>query len=153
MESIRYDGMSMRSCLMAALILEIFLGGKAVFAVNEKSDYIGIMFYQKFFGNVHQNYSRYSATLTTVSCGHPIKVYKQKVSGDAKTADNFSDWQSAKVGPYDGYVLGALVGTVRPDCFQDQFPKFFEQFDLDLAELFYWGRLYDQYIIGRSMVK
>ncbi len=133
------------------LLISLFLI-PSVFA-KENSDYVGIMFYKNFFGNIHQNSSRYSATLTTVSCGHPIKVYKPKVSKGTQSSDNFSDWQSVKVGPYEGFVLNELLSTSRPDCFQDQFSKFFELFDLNLAELFYWGRLYDQYVTGKSRVK
>ena len=63
------------------------------------------------------------------------------------------DWNYVKVGMHKGYVKRDVLRSKRPLCFQDMYPKFFDSFDLDLSELYYWGRLYGQYIQGRSRVR
>jgi hypothetical protein len=48
-----------------------------------KKSIIGVKYFSQIMGNVHQNPSRYSQVLTTVSCNHPVKVMKE-TSKDGK---------------------------------------------------------------------
>lgn len=102
-----------------------------------------VKYYNNPFGNVHQNASMYSSVMTTVACGHPVKVYSQKMGS----------WVKVKVGASSGYMLESFLSSNRVNCFQDKFPRFFDQFQLGPTDLYYWGRLYDQYSIGKSKVK
>lgn len=122
------------------------LGGQQAYAHPS----IGIYYYNQIFGNVHQNPSRYSNTLTTIACGHPMKVYK--VSSKKGTTIHL-DWREVRVGPYLGFMRTEFLDARRPKCFQDKYPKYFDLFEPSLAEIFYWGRLYDQYVRGRSKVR
>jgi len=49
--------------------------------------------------------------------------------------------------------LKDYLSAKRPTCFQGKYPKFFDALNLDLAELYYWGRLYDHYIQGETRVQ
>jgi len=91
--------------------------------------------------------------MTTVACGHPIKVYKIMRKGMPPAIVFNGGWNFVKVGPYDGYLQRKYLSSRRVPCFQDKYPKFFENFDLDLSELYYWGRLYDLYVNGKSKVR
>ena len=48
-----------------------------------KKSLVGVRYYSQMMGNVHQNPSRYSQVLTTISCNHPVKVMKE-TSKDGK---------------------------------------------------------------------
>lgn len=105
---------------------------------------VGIFYYTEIFGHIHQSGARNSASLTTIQCSHPVKVMessKVQVSGE---------WAYVQVAEHKGFVLKAYLSDKRPDCFQGKYPKFFDAMNLDLAELYYWGRLYDQYISGET---
>jgi hypothetical protein len=113
-----------------------------------------IAYFNEMHGNIHQNASKYSNVLTTVSCGHPIKVYKEKKSPNGGLVENISyEWDFVKVGSYNGYVLSDFLGKRKQKCFQDKYPRFVEKFKLEPSEMYYWGRLYDQYVGGKSKVK
>tara|TARA_R110000868_G_scaffold303689_2_gene564204 strand:- start:4244 stop:4627 length:384 start_codon:yes stop_codon:yes gene_type:complete len=94
------------------------------------------------WGHVHQNASRYSTSLTTVSCGHPIKVYEVK-----------ADWHKVGAGPYTGYVASGQLSDKKPTCPQDKYPRFFDDLKLEITQMYYWGKLYDHYIEGKSRLK
>ena len=53
--------------------------------------------------------------------------------------------------PWHG-VKKEIANKVK-DCFQLKHNQFFNAMSLDLSELYYWGRLYDLYIDGRSKVR
>lgn len=113
---------------------------------------IKISYLKNIFGQIHLNPSRYSTSLTSLSCGHPIKIY-EVVENSGKLRVIFNEnWHYVKVGGYEGYINKNFLSNKKPHCFQDSYIKFFDQFDLDLTELYYWGRLYDQYIQGKSKV-
>ena len=94
------------------------------------------------WGHVHQNQSRYSTSLTTVSCGHPLKVVAHA-----------GDWEKVQAGPYTGFVRAAQLVDKKPDCVQDKYPRFFDDLKLEITEMYYWGKLYDHYIEGKSRLK
>lgn len=129
--------------LMKLLIAIIFMCSFFSSVVIAKKGHVGVMYYKHIFGNVHQNPSRYSSALTTISCGHPVKIYSIKMG----------NWVKVKVGAQNGYLPMSFLSTKRPKCFQDKYPRFFDKFALGPTDLYYWGRLYDQYVIGKSRVQ
>jgi hypothetical protein len=108
---------------------------------------VGIFYMKPIFGHIHQSSVRTSASLTTIQCAHPVKVIQSsKVHAG-------SEWAYVQVADYKGFVLKEYLSEKRPDCFQGQYPKFFDALNLDLSELYYWGRLYDHYVQGETRVK
>ncbi len=108
---------------------------------------VGVFYMKPIFGHVHQSSVRTSASLTTIQCAHPVKVIEtSKVQAGP-------EWAYVQVADYKGFVLKEYLSEKRPDCFQGQYPKFFDSLNLDLAELYYWGRLYDHYVQGDTRVK
>lgn len=115
---------------------------------------VGIKYFNQMMGNVHQNASRFSQVLTTISCNHPVKVMKQ-TSKDGKDFVMFgaSDWYFVQVGPYDGYIMSDYLSDKKNVCFEEEYAKFFDGLELDINDLYYWARLYDQYVQGKSKVR
>ena len=108
---------------------------------------IGVFYFTPLFGHVHQSSVRTSASMTTIQCSHPVKVIESsKVSVSP-------EWAYVQVADYRGFVLKDYLSAKRPTCFQGKYPKFFDALNLDLAELYYWGRLYDHYIQGETRVQ
>jgi hypothetical protein len=120
-----------------------------LFSINafSKDRVVGIFYYSNIFGHLHQNPSTESSSLTNMACGHPVKVLHKKGYG------RNSHWIYAKVGNAKGYIERDFLTGRRPKCFQDKYPKFFNALNLDLNELYYWGKLYDHFIFGESKVK
>ena len=115
---------------------------------------VGIKYYNQMMGNVHQNASRYSQVLTTISCNHPVKVMKE-TSKDGKEFSMYGDnnWHLVTVGPYEGYVFAEYLSDKKNVCFEEEYSKFFDGLELDINDLYYWARLYDQYVQGKSKVR
>ena len=115
---------------------------------------IGVRYFSQMMGNVHQNPSRYSQVLTTISCNHPVKVLKE-VSKDGKEFILYGEdkWHLVSVGPYEGFVMADYLSEKKNSCFEEEFPKFFDGLSLDINDLYYWARLYDQYVQGKSKVR
>lgn len=115
--------------------------------VSTDEKVVGVYYFVPTFGHVHQSAVRTSASLTTIQCSHPLKVIESsKVSAGA-------EWAFVQVADHRGFVLKQFLSEKRPDCFQGKYPKFFDAFNLDLAELYYWGRLNDHFIQGETRVK
>lgn len=107
---------------------------------------VGIFYFKPLFGHVHQSSVKTSASLTTIQCSHPLKVIEStKVSASP-------DWAYVQVADHRGFVLKQYLSEKRPECFQGKYPKYFDGLNLDLSELYYWGRLYDHYIAGETRV-
>ncbi len=111
-----------------------------------------LYYFKQMFGIVHKTPSRYSNALTTISCGHPLRTLILK---DAKGKEFLphEDWTLVKVGAYEGFVMRDYLTTTKGECFQDRFPKFFDSFDFEVSDLYYWGRLNDQALYGKSKVR
>ena len=128
------------------LALSLMLLSLNSFAKKEKT--LRIVYYKNLFGHIHKNPSRYSQSLSTISCGHPIKILglegKEIQSGD---------FSKVKVGPYVGYIDRKYLSSRKRQCFQDRYPRFFDNIGLSLSDMYYWGKLYDQYVYGRSTVQ
>jgi hypothetical protein len=99
------------------------------------------------FGHVHQSSVRTSASLTTIQCAHPVKVIESSKVSISK------EWAYVEVADYRGFVLKQYLSETKPDCLQGKYPKFFDALNMDLSELYYWGRLYDHYIQGETRVQ
>lgn len=109
-------------------------------AKKKTSDFVGISYLNITFGHVHENPNDLSASLTTIACGYPVKVF-------AKAGMKDSDWKYVKVGSDFGYVRERFLDSTKPDCLQSKYPKFFNNLNLDLSEMYYWGRLHDQILM------
>lgn len=105
-------------------------------------------YYKNLFGHIHKNPSRYSQSLSTIGCNHPIKVLGKKGKPTIK-----SGFYYARVGPYNGYIRKIDVTKKKVECFQNKYPRFFDYINLNLTEMYYWGRLYDLYNQGKSKIK
>ncbi len=102
----------------------------------------GVFYFMPMLGHVHQSPARTSPSLTTIQCGHPLKVIEDSkvVVGD--------EWAYVSVADWKGFVWKKHLSSKRTDCFQGQYPKFFDALNLDLSELYYWGRLHDHWEEG-----
>ncbi|ATH08814.1 hypothetical protein BIY24_12915 [Halobacteriovorax marinus] len=132
-----------------AIALPILLLSISIFAQDQKKVLDKVMYVNQLFAQVHKNPSKHSIYLTTTECGHPVKVYKLVSKSNARVLFNRT-WKIVKVGSYDGYMNGDYLSSTKPKCFQDKYPKFFDSLDLEITDMFYWGKLYDQYVTGQS---
>lgn len=143
----------MTKVLIFSLILSFSSG---IFAQSNpmKKSLIGIKYFSRTMGNIHQNASRYSQVLTTISCNHPVKVMKE-TSKDGRDLVLYGEnnWNLVTVGPYDGYIMSAYLSDKKNECFEEEYSKFFDGLNLDINDLYYWARLYDQYVQGKSKVR
>lgn len=103
---------------------------------------VGVFYFAPILGHVHQSPQRTSASLTTIQCGHPLKVIE-----DAQIAVS-DDWALVRVADWKGFVWRSHLAATKPACLQSRYPKFFDSLNLDLAELYYWGRLSDHWATG-----
>lgn len=128
-----------------------------VFAVNRvqkvqkvqkvQEKVVGVFYFNKIFGHVHESASVQSGSLTVIQCSHPLKVIESPIVSVSK------DWLYVGVGKFKGFVKREFLSTKRPRCFQAKYPKFFDEFKPDLSDLYYWGRLYDHLQEGETRVK
>ena len=88
-------------------------------AIEKKDEQIvGLYYFNNMFGHLHQTTNPNSISLTTIACGHPIKVLKsEKVQNQ--------NWFMAEVGAHKGYIAEEQLNKKRPDCFQGSYPVFF----------------------------
>ncbi len=137
---------------MKRILILFLLFGQAHLPAMDKTRVVQIGYFNKIFGHIHRNASRYSQSLTTIACNHPVKVLA-KVSGKKEELIFSDKWHFVKVGPYRGYINKDYVSSSKVDCFQDRFPRFFDQMEVDITESYYWGRLNDLYIQGKSKLR
>lgn len=127
------------------LLLSSLLSFADTTSTDEKV--VGIFYMTPMFGHVHQSSVRTSASLTTIQCAHPVKVIESsKVSVSA-------EWAYVQVAEYRGFIMRQFLSEKKPECFQGKYPKFFDSLNMDLSELYYWGRLYDHYVQGETRVQ
>jgi hypothetical protein len=126
------------------LLLTSFLSFAETSSTDEKV--VGIFYMKPMFGHVHQSSVRTSASLTTIQCAHPVKVIQSSKVSVSR------EWAYVQVADYHGFILKEFLSEKRPECFQGKYPKFFDALNLDLSELYYWGRLYDHYNHGETRV-
>lgn len=131
------------------MIIFLLLTSLLSFADSTSTDekVVGIYYMTPLFGHVHQSSVKTSASLTTIQCAHPVKVIESSKVSVSK------EWSYVQVADYRGFILKEYLSEKKPDCIQGKYPKFFDKLNLDLSELYYWGRLYDQYIQGETRVQ
>jgi hypothetical protein len=131
------------------MFLIILLSSILSFAESTSTDekVVGVFYMKPLFGHVHQSSVRTSASLTTIQCAHPVKVIESSKVSISK------EWAYVEVADYRGFVLKQYLSETKPDCLQGKYPKFFDALNMDLSELYYWGRLYDHYIQGETRVQ
>lgn len=118
-----------------------------------KTEMIKLTYYKNIFGHLHRNPSQFSSSLTTLACNHPVKIFKM-IDKNGKEQISVDDkWYYASVGSHMGFIQMEYLSDKKVNCFQEQYPRFFDAFNLDLTELYYFGRLYDQYFQETSTVK
>lgn len=131
------------------MVLLLLLTALLSFAETTSTDekVVGVFYMKPLFGHVHQSSVRTSASLTTIQCAHPVKVIESsKVSASP-------EWAYVQVADYRGFIMKQFLSEKKPDCFQGKYPKFFDALNMDLSELYYWGRLYDHYVQGETRVQ
>jgi hypothetical protein len=130
------------------MFLTLLLFNLLSFAETTSTDekIVGVFYMTPLFGHIHQSSVRTSASLTTVQCAHPVKVIESSKVSISK------EWAYVEVADYRGFVMKQYLSEKRPDCIQGKYPKFFDALNMDLSELYYWGRLYDHYIQGETRV-
>jgi hypothetical protein len=124
------------------IIINIFAQEKV-----EQVEVVKVMYFKPILGHVHQTPLKTSPSMTLIQCGYPLKVLKSTL---IKYPD---DWNYVEASDIKGFVVTSFLSDNKPDCFQAKYPKYFEALNSDIAELYYWGRLYDQFLVGESKVK
>lgn len=139
--SVQVEGVNMWILLMLTTMLS--------FADTKSTDekVVGIFYFTPVYGHVHQSSVRTSASLTTIQCSHPLKVIESSKVSVAP------EWAYVEAGDHRGFVQKHFLAEKRPECPQGKYPKFFDSVNLDLAELYYWGRLYDHYVMGETRAR
>jgi hypothetical protein len=127
------------------LLLSSLLSFAETVSTDEKV--VGIFYMTPMFGHVHQSSVRTSASLTTIQCAHPVKVIESSKVSVAP------EWAYVQVAEYRGFIMKQFLSEKKPECFQGKYPKFFDSLNMDLSELYYWGRLYDHYVQGETRVQ
>ena len=125
---------------MRKWVILLFLNSALITQTNAEE----VVYLTTFLGHVHQSPSRLSPSLTTIQCGHPIKIIKDK------NVIISEDWERVQVADWKGFVWKKHISAHKPNCFQARYPKFVDAFNLDLTELYYWGRLNDHWEEGRA---
>jgi hypothetical protein len=96
-------------------------------------------FYNKTFGHIHLKPYSGSASVTNISCG-------EKLQKDMSAKLIEQDWEAVVFGDKKGYVFKGHLSQIEPPCLQSDYPIFFQALELDLTEIFLWGKLSDHFI-------
>lgn len=108
---------------------------------------VGRLYYQGFMGHLHKEAADSSASLTALQCAHSVSIIER----DGLVIPD--GWVFAKVGEDYGYIRSRFLGEGRPNCFQEKYPKFYQNLNLDLTDFYFWGRLSDHFIEGESLAR
>jgi hypothetical protein len=134
---------------------KIFIFIWVLFFVPSVSGIVGkkipSVYFNQIFGNLHQTKNLVSASLTTISCGQQLSVLEDS-DPLQKNVEDHSNWIKVKIGSFEGFILKELGSEQKPFCLQEYYYDFFDLLDLDLGELYYWGKLYDRYQILRTKI-
>lgn len=101
---------------------------------------VGRMYFNEFMGHLHKSASKISNSLTTIQCSQSVKIL------DEKGKFNSGEWFYVSVGEDKGYIHSQFLQTSRPECFQEKFPRFYQKLELDITDMYYFGRLQDHYL-------
>ncbi|MBF0205542.1 MAG: hypothetical protein HQK53_01500 [Oligoflexia bacterium] len=124
-------------------------------SINTKKEkierkFIGTFYITKTFSNLHQHPSPYATSVHTLACGQSVKLY---TTNGAQKESLPEEWVFAEGENTFGYLQKKMLSAEKPDCFQNKYPKFFDGLNLNITEIYYWGKLHDQYIAGKTKVK
>jgi len=108
------------------------------------------VYFNLFSGHLHQVANPQSTSLKVLSCGDILKVISNEKEVTTPSKFNWSKLQTAS---HIGYVRQEFLSTELPNCFNNKYLKFVEQFKMELTDRYNWGRLYDHYVLGKSKVK
>ena len=76
------------------------------------------------------------------------KAIKKRVGG--KTFLRVSgEWHNIKVANYSGFLRSVQLSSQKVKCWQDRYSRFFSGMKLEISDIYYWGKLYDQFLTGR----
>jgi hypothetical protein len=131
----------MESLMKLILLFTLIFGSLHCIALEKV---VGNLYFKNYLGHLHKNPSRGSSSLTTIQCAYPVKV----LDDTEKSAPE--GWVYAKVGDDRGFIQSGFLDIKRPDCFQEKYPNFYLNLNLDLTDMYYWGRLNDQYLLEES---
>ena len=101
------------------------------------------------FAHLHQNPSRFSQSMSTIMCGHGMRILK-KLPPKVSLPEG---WLYVKAGPYKGFIKESFLSRRKVRCQQDKYPRFFDQLELSVTDMYYWGRISDQAESGRSKAR
>lgn len=114
------------------LSVAVFFATSGVFAQNT-------MFYNRIFGHIHAKPYNTSTSVTGISCGEKLEI-------NTKDKKIETEWESVSFGDKKGYIYMNYLSKVRPSCLQADYPAFFQGLELDLTEIYLWGKLGDHFI-------
>ena len=101
---------------------------------------VGVMYFNEFMGHLHKSATKTSNSLTTIQCSQPVKVLEENGKFSS------GQWFYVSVGNDKGYIHSQFLQTSRPECFQERYPRFYQKLELDLSDMYYFGRLQDHFI-------
>jgi hypothetical protein len=128
---------------MQFLIISLLLFNHFCFAKA-----IGTKYFMPHMGHLHEIPNSRSTSLTAIQCGDPVILHSVKSSALS------ADWSLVQFGDDRGYIKSEYLSDSRPkNCFRGKYPKFYEGLNLDVKEIYYWGKLYDQYEEGESSIQ
>ncbi len=96
-------------------------------------------YFNKVFGHINLKPYSGSTSVTGISCG-------EKLQKDSKTKVMEQDWEAVTFGDKKGYVYKGHLSATMPKCLQSSYPIFFQSLELDLTEIFLWGKLSHHFI-------
>lgn len=108
------------------------------------------VYFNLFSGHLHQGPNPQSTSLKVLNCGDKLKVVSSEK--DPSSASRFI-WSKLQTSTYIGFVRQDFLSFEVPNCFNNKYLKFVEQFKLEVTDKYNWGRLYDHYVSGKSRVK
>lgn len=101
------------------------------------------MYFKDFMGHVHKTPSSDSSSLTAVQCAFKVKILKSKDSIDPM-------WSYVKVGEDIGFIETSRLTSNRPNCFQSKYQEYYNSLNLDLTDLYYLGKINEQFVTKES---
>jgi hypothetical protein len=133
------------------LKIVFFLFWTLFFDLNATSlPVVNDLYFTLFSGHLHQGPNAQSTSLKILNCGDKLKVITS--DKEEKTNSKF-EWVKLQTGNYIGFVRKDFISNDQPSCFNNKYLKFVEKFNLEITDKYNWGRLYDNYVWGKSKVK
>ena len=123
---------------LAFIILFFGFQNTNSFAAKGDLKNVGTFYFVPFYGHLHQNPSNYSQSVTALSCGHPVKLMEEL--GVAP-----GEWNQVEASGRSGFIRSRYLSASRTSCFEQRFPEFVQKMELRIEDLYYWGKLYDNY--------